>query len=145
MSEQASELEHLQLGEGMLQQTMMETLGMKVIAFDPDRVVMTMPVDHRTHQPFGLLHGGASVALAESAASLATWLNIDRETQVAVGIEINANHIRAKRDGVVTATATPVHRGRTTMVWDIRITDEQARLICMSRCTVGVLDKVSSR
>lgn len=145
MSEQASEFEHLQLGEGMLQQTMMETLGMKVIAFEPDRVVMTMPVDHRTHQPFGLLHGGASVALAESAASLATWLNIDRETQVAVGIEINANHIRAKRDGVVTATATPVHRGRTTMVWDIRITDEQARLICMSRCTVGVMDKLPSR
>ncbi|MCF8565350.1 hotdog fold thioesterase [Alicyclobacillus tolerans] len=125
----------------MLQGTMMEALGMKFETFEPDLVVMTMPVTSTTKQPFGLLHGGASVALSESAASMGTWLNIDQQNQVAVGIEINANHIRSKRDGVVTATATPLHKGRTTMVWDVKIRDEEGRLVCVSRCTVAVIQR----
>ncbi|MGC8488062.1 MAG: hotdog fold thioesterase, partial [Clostridia bacterium] len=85
----------------MVAGTLMEALGMEVEVAEPDRVRIRMPVDQRTRQPFGILHGGASVALAESAASLATWLNVDQEHQLAVGIEINANHIRPKREGVV--------------------------------------------
>lgn len=115
------------------------TLGIEMIEVDPERVVATMPVDERTRQPFGILHGGASVALAETVASIASLLNIDREKYVAMGLEINANHVRAKSDGVVTAIGTPLHRGRTTQLWEIRIVDEQERLICMSRCTIAVV------
>ncbi|MDA8200708.1 MAG: hotdog fold thioesterase [Thermaerobacter sp.] len=114
-----------------------ETLGIVFVEARPDRVVATMPVSPRVHQPFGLLHGGASVVLAESAASVGTWLNCDPATERAVGIEINANHVRAKRTGTLTAEALPLHRGRTTMVWDIRIRDEQERLVCVARCTVA--------
>lgn len=114
-----------------------ETLGIVFLEYTPDRVVASMPVSPRVHQPFGLLHGGASVVLAESAASLGTWLNCDPDTERAVGIEINANHVRAKRTGTLTAEALPLHRGRTTMVWDIRIRDEQERLVCVARCTVA--------
>jgi len=120
--------------------TMLETLGIKTELLTPDCVVMTMPVTDKVKQPFGLLHGGASVALAESAASIGAWLNIDQEIQAAVGLEINANHIRSKRDGVLKATATPYHKGRTTMVWDIKITDEEDKLVCISRCTVGIVN-----
>lgn len=120
-----------------------KTLGIEMISLDPERVVATMPVDERTRQPFGILHGGASVGLAETVASVAALLNIDREKYVAMGLEINANHVRAKSEGVVTAIGTPLHRGRTTQLWEIRIVDEQERLICMSRCTIAVvsLDK----
>lgn len=127
--------------EDMLQNTLMDHLGMKLIEATPDKVVMTMPVDTRTHQPIGLLHGGASVALAESAASLAAMLNIDTEKKTAVGLEINANHIRSVREGTVTAVATPIHRGATTMVWDVKITNEQNKLVCISRCTVAVIER----
>jgi|SRR5579875_2066361 len=122
-----------------LPNTLMEHLGMEVVEASPDRVVMTMPVDARTHQPMGLLHGGASVALAESAASLAAALNLNSPDKAAVGMEINANHIRSVREGTVTATATPLHRGATSMVWDVRIVDERNRLVCISRCTVAVV------
>jgi 1,4-dihydroxy-2-naphthoyl-CoA hydrolase len=115
-----------------------DALGIEVLEISPDRVVATMPVDDRTRQPFGILHGGASVALAETVASLASAANVDREEFAAVGLEINANHLRAKRDGLVTATATPVHIGRTTHVWDVRIVDEDARPICISRCTIAI-------
>jgi uncharacterized protein (TIGR00369 family) len=104
-----------------------------------DRVVARMPVGPPVHQPFGLLHGGASVALAESVASVGAWLNVDPEREGAVGLEINANHVRPMREGVVTATATPAHVGRTTQVWDVRIADERGRLVCVSRCTVAVI------
>lgn len=119
-----------------------DTLGITFVEATADRVVATMPVTPRVHQPFGLLHGGASVVLAESAASLGTWLNCDPATEHAVGLEINANHVRAKRDGTITAEAVPLHRGRTTMVWDIRIRDERERLVCVARCTVA---RVSAR
>jgi uncharacterized protein (TIGR00369 family) len=98
-----------------------------------------MPVEPKVHQPFGLLHGGASVALAETVASTAGWMNVDQEKEGVVGLEINANHLRAKRDGVVTAIATPVHVGRRTHVWEVRITDEQGKLVCISRCTLAVV------
>lgn len=116
-------------------------LGMQLTKITPDCVIATMPVHNPTRQYFGVLHGGASVALAETVATVGTWCQIDRETQYAVGLEINANHIRSKRDGIVTATATPLHKGRTTMVWDIRITDEEGKLICVSRCTVAIVSK----
>ncbi len=123
------------------QKTMLDALGIETVELTKDRVVMTMPVSDATRQPFGILHGGASVALAESAASIGAWMNVDQERQATVGLEINANHIRSKAEGIVTAVATPIHRGRTTMVWDIRITDEEGRLICMSRCTIAVIDR----
>jgi 1,4-dihydroxy-2-naphthoyl-CoA hydrolase len=115
-----------------------DALGIEVLEISPGRVVATMPVDDRTRQPFGILYGGASVALAETVASLASAANVEREEFAAVGLEINANHLRAKRDGLVTATATPVHIGRTTHVWDVRIVDEDARPICISRCTIAI-------
>ncbi len=121
--------------------TLLATLGMEFVERTRERVVATMPVGPKVHQPFGLLHGGASLALAETVASYAGWLNVDRETQNVVGIEINANHLRAKRDGIVTATATPIHIGRKTHVWDVKIADEQGRMVCVSRCTLAVIEK----
>ncbi|QNF30834.1 hotdog fold thioesterase [Metabacillus sp. KUDC1714] len=121
--------------------TLMEALGITVTSVSNDGVVATMPVDHRTHQPFGLLHGGASVALAETAASIGAYYLVDHETETCVGLEINANHIRGKKSGTVTAHAKPVHRGKTTMVWEIKIVDEENELICISRCTMAVLKK----
>lgn len=120
---------------------MIELLGIETVELTPDRVVMTMPVTDKVKQPFGLLHGGASVVLAESVASMGAWMNIDQERQAAVGVEINANHIRSKRNGMLTATGLPVHKGRTTMVWEVRITDEEERLVCISRCTVAVVKR----
>lgn len=118
-----------------------ETLGMQFIELTPERVSATMPVDERTRQPFGILHGGASVALAETVASVAGALNVDLDKFNVVGVEINANHIRAKRDGIVTGTATPIHIGRSTQVWSIHIVDEEQRTVCMSRCTLAVVPK----
>lgn len=121
--------------------TLIETLGIEITEIGHGRVVATMPVDHRTHQPFGLLHGGASVALAETVASIGAYVLVDHETESVAGLEINANHIRVVRSGTVTATGTVLHRGKTTMVWDIKITDEQQRLVCVSRCTIAVMKK----
>ncbi len=120
---------------------LMQALGIEVITTEKDKVTLTMPVDRRTHQPAGFLHGGASVLLAETAASIGGFLNIDQETELVFGIEINANHIKSKRAGIVTAKATPVHIGKTTMVWNIHITDEESDLISISRCTLGVVPK----
>jgi 1,4-dihydroxy-2-naphthoyl-CoA hydrolase len=127
--------------KAQLDRGMATTIGIELTTLTPDKVVATMPVDHRTQQPFGLLHGGASAALAETVASLGAFLNIDPEKQAAVGLELNANHLRAKRDGIVTATATPIHRGRRTHVWEIRIEDESNRLVCVSRCTLAIVDR----
>ena len=122
-----------------------DALGITITELSAERVVATMPVDNRTRQPYGILHGGASVALAETVASLGATMNVDRETSLAVGIEINANHLRSKRDGMVTGTATPVHRGRSTQVWEVRIVDEEGRLVCLSRCTLAVVPNATSR
>lgn len=118
---------------------MQDALGIQIVELTAARVIATMPVDDRTRQPFGLLHGGASVALAETVASLGAFANIDATQFAAVGVEINANHIRSKRDGSVRATAVPIHIGRTTHVWSIEITDEQNRSICVSRCTLAIV------
>jgi uncharacterized protein (TIGR00369 family) len=124
-----------------LKGTLIETLGMEIVSLEKGRVVATMPVDERTRQPFGLLHGGASVALAETVASIGAFELCDKETESVAGLEINANHIRAKKDGIVTAVATVLHQGRTTMVWDIKITDENDKLVCTSRCTMAVIKR----
>lgn len=118
-----------------------DTLGIELVELTAERVVATMPVDDRTRQPFGILHGGASVALAETVASLGGTMNVDLDRFRVVGVEINANHIRAKTDGVVTGTGTPIHVGRSTQVWEIRIVDENLRPICVSRCTLAVVPR----
>jgi 1,4-dihydroxy-2-naphthoyl-CoA hydrolase len=122
--------------QAMRQGTAVEALGIQFETVEKEQVVATMPVDHRTRQPFGLLHGGASVLLAETVASVGGQLNAP-EGMAAVGMEINANHLRSKRDGLVRATATPVHVGRTSSVWSIEIKDEDGKLICLSRCTIA--------
>lgn len=127
------------LNEKRLSETLIGALGITFKELKPDLVVCDMPVGPKTIQPMGLLHGGASVALAETAASMGAALNLNPETHFPVGLEINANHIRGKKDGIVTATATPIHRGRTSMVWDIKITDEEGKLISVSRCTIAVV------
>lgn len=120
--------------------TLGEALGIQLTALDDEALRGTMPVDPRTRQPFGLLHGGASVALAETLGSLAAWLCLDDpEREHAVGLEINANHVRALREGVVTGSARPEHLGRSTQVWSIRIEDEAGRLVCVSRLTMAVV------
>ena len=118
-----------------------DVLGIEVRELTSERVVATMPVDDRTRQPFGILHGGASVALAETIASLGGAMNVDIERFSVVGVEINANHIRAKRDGIVTGTGTPIHVGRSTQVWEVRILDEEQRTVCVSRCTLAVVPR----
>ena len=123
--------------------TIMGAIGIEVTHISDERVVATMPVHGPTRQPFGILHGGASLVLAETVASLGTYNLIDRESQLAMGLEINANHIRSKSEGLVTAVGTPLHRGRKVMVWDVRITDEDDKLICVSRCTVAVVSRAS--
>jgi uncharacterized protein (TIGR00369 family) len=125
-------------------QTLATTLGIEITELTPQRVVATMPVDDRTRQPFGILHGGASVALAETVASIAGTLNVDLDMYNVVGVEINANHIKAKREGKVTGTATPIHIGRSTQVWQIQIVDEQGKTVCISRCTLAVVPKTAS-
>ncbi|MDB5096399.1 MAG: hotdog fold thioesterase [Cyanobacteria bacterium RYN_339] len=119
--------------------TLMHTLGMELVAGTRDCVKGTMPVTPAVHQPFGLLHGGASVALAETLASIGAWLNLDIEREMAVGLEINANHVRAVTAGVVTGTATPLHVGKRTQIWEVRIEDERGKLVCISRCTLAVV------
>lgn len=123
---------------GPMDSSLFNALGIKLESFTKDEVIMSMPVDERTHQPYGYLHGGASVLLAETVASMGGTLHIDLDTQAVFGMEINANHIRSKREGKVVATGTPVHIGRTSMVWNIEIRDEEDKLICISRCTLGV-------
>ncbi|WP_233190446.1 MULTISPECIES: PaaI family thioesterase [unclassified Sporosarcina] len=139
-------MKELNLLDGIdLEQTLIGALGISFKELDPDKVVCEMPVGPKTVQPMGLLHGGASVALAETAASIAAALNVNPETHYPVGLEINANHIRGKQDGVVTATAIPFHKGRTSMVWDIQITDEEEKLISVSRCTIAIVEKRKDR
>ena len=121
--------------------TMLEHLGIEIIAVGDDYVSARMPVDHRTKQPAGLLHGGASVVLAESLGSVAANLVVDPALATCVGLEINANHIRAVRDGWVTGTARPIHIGATTQLWAIEIRNERDQLVCISRLTIAVLMK----
>lgn len=125
----------------MSRHTMVETLGIEFTEVGTGHISATMPVDHRTHQPYGLLHGGASVALAETLGSVGATLFIDNKIQYCVGLEINANHIKSIREGQVTGTARPIHVGKRTQVWEIRITNQNNDLISISRITMAVIDK----
>jgi len=127
----------LSLGEG----TMSEHIGIEFTELGDNYLKARMPVDHRTNQPYGLLHGGASAVLAETLGSVGSVLAVDHEKFYCVGLEINANHIRSAKEGYVTGQATPIHLGRQTHVWDIRITNEEGKLICVSRLTVAVLPR----
>jgi 1,4-dihydroxy-2-naphthoyl-CoA hydrolase len=122
--------------------SMSEYLDIRFTEIGPDYLRASMPVDHRTVQPFGLLHGGASVTLAESLGSVGANCCVDGSRFYCVGLEINANHIRSARDGRVTGTARPIHLGGRTQVWEIRIEDDQGRLTCISRLTVAVVEAV---
>jgi 1,4-dihydroxy-2-naphthoyl-CoA hydrolase len=121
--------------------TMGTQLGMQWVEIGADFLKMSMPVDDRTKQPYGLLHGGASCALAETVGSVASALVIDPEKFICVGLEINANHVRGVRSGLVIATATRLHLGASTHVWDIKIHGENNKLVCVSRLTVSILAK----
>jgi 1,4-dihydroxy-2-naphthoyl-CoA hydrolase len=120
-------------------------IGIEFTELGPDYVRARMPVDDRTRQPFGILHGGASVALAETLGSTGAGLVIDNTKYRCVGQEINANHVRAITHGDVIGTARPIHIGRRSHIWEIRIADEQDRLVCISRLTMFVLDRESSK
>ena len=120
-------------------ETVHDTLGIKVESADVDKVVMSLQVDSKVHQPMGLLHGGVSCVIAESAASYAAALNLLPERS-AVGIELNASHLKSVTSGKITATATPIRRGRKIHVWGIEIVDEVGNLICIARCTLAVVD-----
>jgi 1,4-dihydroxy-2-naphthoyl-CoA hydrolase len=121
--------------------TMGEYIGIEWLEIGEDFMKAKMPVDHRTQQPYGLLHGGASCTLAETIGSVASAMVIDHTKCICVGLEINANHIKSARQGFVTGIAKPLHLGATTHVWDIRIYDEKEQLVCVSRLTVAILAK----
>lgn len=133
---QSTDLAHI---NGWSRGTMMEALDIRLTAVGDDWLQGTMPVDPRTRQPFGLLHGGASVVLAETLGSTASMLTLDPTTHLAVGLDINANHVRGVREGLVTGTAKAVHLGRTTQVWEIRIEEGSGKLVCLSRLTMSVI------
>ncbi len=128
------------LGKG----TMTEHLGIEWVELGNDFIRAKMPVDHRTNQPYGLLHGGASCVLAETLGSVASHLIVNSSQFYCVGIEINANHIRSAKNGYVYGVCSPVHLGSSTHVWDIRITNEEEKLICISRLTVAIIKKKDS-
>lgn len=122
-----------------LQGGLVEHLGITFIEQSGQKVVAQMPVEPRVHQPFGILHGGASVVLAETVASVGAYLNVKGRGMLAVGLEINANHLRSVRSGIITATGTPIFQGRTTEVWSIDIKDEAGKMVCVSRCTLALI------
>ena len=124
----------------MSENTMVSHLGIEFVEVGDNYIKATMPVDHRTVQPMGLLHGGASVALAETLGSVGATLTLDLRKQHAVGLEINTNHLRSMRSGIVTGTATPIHIGKTTQVWSIEITNEENKKVAISRITMAILD-----
>lgn len=121
--------------------TMGVHLGMEWVEVGDNYLKMKMPVDNRTKQPYGLLHGGASCALAETIGSFTSHFIIDTDKFICVGLEINANHTRSAKEGYITATCTPLHIGSSTHVWDIKIHDEHEKLVCISRLTVAILKK----
>jgi 1,4-dihydroxy-2-naphthoyl-CoA hydrolase len=127
--------------QSMGKETMNDYIGIEFTELGENYLKARMPVDHRTRQAYGILHGGASATLAETVGSVASVMVVDPSKYYCVGLEINANHIRSARSGFVTATARPLHLGGSTHVWDIKITDENEKLICVSRLTMAVLSK----
>jgi 1,4-dihydroxy-2-naphthoyl-CoA hydrolase len=124
--------------------TMGEYIGIEWLELGEDYIKARMPVDHRTKQPYGLLHGGASCVLSETIGSVASAMVVDHSKFVCVGLEINANHVRSARAGFVTGIATPLHLGTNTHVWDVKIYDELLKMICVSRLTVAILPRKES-
>lgn len=129
----------MDVGSIMDRQSVVKDLGIEFAELEPERVVATMPVDERHVQPLGFLHGGISVTLAESVATVGAWLNCP-EGKVAFGSEINASHLRPKREGTLTAVGTPVQIGRTNQIWEVHIRDEDEKPVCISRCRLAVVD-----
>ena len=125
----------------LAQGTLIEHLAIEIMAIGDDFITGKMPVDRRTVQPYGLLHGGASVVLAETLGSIAAMLCVNSTEKICVGLEVNANHVRAARSGYVVGTVRPVHVGNSTQIWQTHIVDENERLVCISRLTVAVLDR----
>lgn len=125
----------------MEKKTLLHALGIEITELSAQKICGTMPVDSRTHQLYGMLHGGASVAFAETLCSVGAYLFINSDTHICMGLEINANHIRGMQSGAVKGVATPVHIGRRTQVWSIEITNEAGDLVCLSRCTIAVVEK----
>ena len=118
--------------------TIHEALGIRAVELDPDRVVFELDVTPKVHQPFGLLHGGASAVIAESAASMGAWLNCDQQNEYTVGVDLNITHLRARSEGTVRATATPIRKGKTVQVWGIDIDDQDGERVAVARCTLAV-------
>jgi uncharacterized protein (TIGR00369 family) len=133
--------EVLEKANAVTKNTLMETLGIEFVDFGEDFVTATMPVNSTVHQPMGLLHGGATAALAESLGSTGSYIMLGDENAGVVGIEVNANHLRSVKDGLIRAEGRLLHKGRRTHVWDIRVTDEEGRLISVCRLTNMVLQK----
>ncbi|OEK05065.1 hotdog fold thioesterase [Roseivirga misakiensis] len=131
----------LEMVNAMSKNTLVEHLGIEVTEIGKDFIEAKMPVDQRTHQPMGLLHGGASVVLAETLGSIAGTLTLNNAEQHCVGLEINANHIKSARNGFVLGRTTPVHIGKRTQIWEIKITNDADELVCISRLTLAVIDK----
>ncbi|PTQ68486.1 hotdog fold thioesterase [Pseudomonas sp. GV071] len=129
----------LQALNNLRKNTINEALDVRFDAFDDESITASIVVDSRTHQPYGLLHGGASVVLAETLGSTASYLCIDSSKFYCVGLEVNANHLRGVRSGRVTAVARPVHLGRTTHVWDIRLSGDDGKPSCISRLTMAIV------
>jgi 1,4-dihydroxy-2-naphthoyl-CoA hydrolase len=129
----------------LLKNTMADHLGMEFIEIGEDYLKMRMPVNERTRQPYGILHGGASCALAETIGSVASASVINTVQNICVGLEINANHLKSVSDGLINAKCSPLHLGRSTHVWDIKIFDSGHRLICVSRLTVAILPKATTK
>lgn len=130
--------------QSLEKETMGEYIGIEWVELGNDFLKAKMPVDHRTRQPYGLLHGGASCVLAESIGSMASAMVVDHSKFVCVGLEINANHVRSARQGFVTGIARPLHLGANTHVWDIKIYDELEKLVCVSRLTVAIIPRKES-
>lgn len=130
----------LEIINAMSKNTLVEHLGIEVIELGKDYLVAKMPVDQRTHQPMGLLHGGASVVLAETIGSIAASLTINLSLQHCVGLEINANHVKSVKSGFVYGKTSPIHVGKRTQIWEIRITNEENKLVCVSRITMAIID-----
>ena len=126
------------LSDFPVRETLGDTLGMEIVEGSAERVVATMPVEPRHHQPLGYLHGGATVALAETVASVGAYLAAP-EGYTAFGQEINANHLRPMREGLLTATGTPIHVGRTSQVWGVEVRGQDGKMVCVSRCTLAVV------
>jgi 1,4-dihydroxy-2-naphthoyl-CoA hydrolase len=133
------EIDLEELNRQMCQKNMLTHLDISFTEIGPEHISAKMPVDWRTHQPAGILHGGASVVLAETVGSVAANLCVDMQRYSCVGQEINANHLRSKTEGWVTGTARPIHIGQRSQVWDIRIMDEDEKLVCISRLTMATI------